>query len=272
MILALCDAHTSNLNISGEVITVNPHGHIPARLYGSIPFTQSLLVAYSILLCLWSICCLRYFRQLMSIHALITLTLACFLADTLLRFKTLTAYNLNGVLPPISTLSLLITTLSHTMARGLLLVLSMGAGVTCPSLGCATCRATCRVLLVCLLNFLVTLWDTFASTFAPASPAAIHAIPAGISNSVLYAWAFTALLNTLSELEEKNQTSKLQLFLRLRNVFCGGVLMAAAYTVLFSVFMTRTSEEMGKIQWLCEDGVWALFFFLILCFIAVRKR
>ena len=48
--------------------------------------------------------------------------------------------------------------------------------------------------------------------------------------------------------------------------------MAAAYTVLFSVFMTRASEEMGKIQWLCEDGVWALFFYLILCFIAVRKR
>ncbi|KAK8833163.1 hypothetical protein WA577_002777 [Blastocystis sp. JDR] len=264
MILAMCDAHTSNLNISGEVITINPHGHISARLYGSIPFTQCLLVAYSLLLLLWSLCCLRYFHQLMSVHALITLVLVSFSADTLLHLLALTAYNRTGLPAPVATLSLLTTTLTHTLARGLLLTLAMGAGVTRASLG----PATCRVLLACLLDLFVTLWDAFASAFAPARSAAIHTIPAGIANAALYGWAFAALFRTLRELEEKKQTSKLQLFLRLRNVLCGGVLVAAAYTAAFGVATVRGAEGLWRIQWFCEDGVWALFFFLTLCCIA----
>ena len=267
MILAMCDAHTSNLNIAGEVITINPHGHISARLYGSIPFTQCLLVAYSLLLLLWSLFCLRYFHQLMSVHALITLVLVSFSADTLLHLLALTAYNRTGLPAPVATLSLLTTPLTHTLARGLLLTLAMGAGVTRASLG----PATCRVLLACLLDLFVTLWDAFASAFAPARSAAIHTIPAGVANAALYGWAFAALFRTLRELEEKKQTSKLQLFLRLRNVLCGGVLVAAAYTAAFGVATVRGAEGLWRIQWFCEDGVWALFFFLTLCCIAVRE-
>ena len=143
----------------------------------------------------------------------------------------------------------------------------MGAGVTRASLG----PATCRVLLACLLDFFITLWDAFASAFAPAGSAAIHTIPAGIANAALYGWAFAALFRTLRELEEKKQTSKRQLFLRLRNVLCGGVLVAAAYTAAFGVATARGAEGLWRIQWFCEDGVWALFFFLTLCCIAVRE-
>lgn len=153
----------------------------------------------------------------MSVHALITLVLASFSADTLLHLLALTAYNRTGLPAPVATLSLFTTPLTHTLARGLLLTLAMGAGVTRASLG----PATCRVLLACLLDLFVTLWDAFASAFAPARSAAIHTIPAGIANAALYGWAFAALFHTLRELEEKKQTSKLQLFLRLRMCFAG---------------------------------------------------
>ncbi|KAM7453215.1 hypothetical protein BLSTO_06042, partial [Blastocystis sp. subtype 1] len=118
------------------------------------------------------------------------------------------------------------------------------------------------------LDLFVTLWDALASAFAPARSAAIHTIPAGVANAALYGWAFAALFRTLRELEEKKQTSKLQLFLRLRNVLCGGVLVAAAYTAAFGVATVRGAEGLWRIQWFCEDGVWALFFFLTLCCIA----
>ena len=82
MILAMCDPATANFNITGETIVMNPYGHIPARLYGILPFVRILLAAYSILAVIWMIRCYRYSKELMSVHFVISIVLVVFLIDT----------------------------------------------------------------------------------------------------------------------------------------------------------------------------------------------
>lgn len=68
IILALCDPTTTNLEISGESLVVNPYGHIPASLYRSIPFYAFLLFFYSGLFVVWLLRCMKYSDELMNIH------------------------------------------------------------------------------------------------------------------------------------------------------------------------------------------------------------
>ena len=68
IILALCDPTTTNLQISGESLVVNPYGHIPASLYRSIPFYAFLLFFYSGLFVVWLLRCMKYSDELMNIH------------------------------------------------------------------------------------------------------------------------------------------------------------------------------------------------------------
>ena len=68
IILALCDPTTTNLQISGESLVVNPYGHIPASLYRSIPFYAFLLFFYSGLFVVWLLRCVKYSDELMNIH------------------------------------------------------------------------------------------------------------------------------------------------------------------------------------------------------------
>ena len=50
IVVGLCDPDTQNVMVSGTVTAMNPYGHIPARMYGIMPFTKFILIAYTILM------------------------------------------------------------------------------------------------------------------------------------------------------------------------------------------------------------------------------
>ena len=137
LVLALCDPTTTNLRITGESLVVNPYGHVPASLYGSIPFHIFLLLLYSVLFVVWLLRCMKYSDELMSIHYFIFViifvtlhikgSLIAFLLDTsfiLVNFNFLNNYGY--VIPVVNFLSCLVDTLTRTIARVLMIVLCLG--------------------------------------------------------------------------------------------------------------------------------------------------
>ena len=127
MVLAMCDVASSNFNITGESIVMNPYGHLPGRLYGMLPFTRILLMFYLVVCAFWLVKCIRYKDELMSVHYMISVVLGLFFIDTAIKLVELNSYNSIGVHPPILTIvSILIGALTRTVARALAMIVTMG--------------------------------------------------------------------------------------------------------------------------------------------------
>ena len=216
MVVGLCDPDTQNIVLRGTTTVMNPYGHIPARMYGIIPFTKCIMVAYPILMIFWVVRCCWYRNELMSVHIMITVVLAIFLFDVILRLASLLYYNSEGEYNKFLTMtSLVITSATHAVARCLTVMVAMGLGVSKASLS----GSFFKIVLMGVVYFFFSLWDAVATTFNTDSKMNLfRIIPASILDSLIYFWILQSLLDTIQELEDKKQTGKLDVFLSLRNM------------------------------------------------------
>lgn len=278
MILAMCDPSTANFNITGDTMVMNPYGHIPARLYGTLPFTRVLLNIYVILVIIWLFRCIRYANQLMSVHYVISIVLVAFLIDVIVKWKNLNAYNSTGTyVTSITVISLFVSAVTRAVARCLTLIIAMGfrslsrltarLGVSRASLG----KTNIRVVLMGVVYFVFSFWDAVSSTFATSSDVKLwRIIPTSLIDSVFYFWILQSLLDTINNLEDQKQTSKLEVFLKLRNVIVVVVVLSTIYNIGFSYLVaTKLLESQWKYQWFFNDGIWSLFYCLIIVVIMV---
>lgn len=263
MILAMCDPTTANFNITGNTMVMNPYGHIPARLYGTLPFTRVLLNVYVILVIVWAFRCIRFSNQLMSVHYVISIVLVTFLVDVVVKWRNLNAYNSTGTyVTSITVISLFVSAVTRAIARCLTLMIAMGLGISRASLG----KTSIRVVLMGVIYFVFSFWDAVSSTFATSSDLKLwRIIPTSLVDSVFYFWILQSLLDTINSLEDQKQTSKLNVFLKLRNIIVAVVVLSTIYNIGFSYMVaTKLIESQWKYQWFFNDGIWSLFYCLII--------
>lgn len=126
-VVAMCDPSTTNLNLTGDITVMNPYGHLPARLYGMLPFTRLLLFGYSILTLFWIYRCVRYYKEMMSVHYIISAVVGVLWIDTFVKMMNLNVYNERGYyMTMISMMSIFISTGTRAIARCLTLLVAMG--------------------------------------------------------------------------------------------------------------------------------------------------
>lgn len=125
-----------------------------------------------------------------------------------------------------------------------------------------------------IVYFGFSLWDSISTTFATSSEVNMwRIIPASLVDSVIYFWILQSLLDTIQELEDKKQTSKLEVFLSLRNMIIIVVIVSTIYNIAFSYLIVKKAlENYWRWQWFFNDGVWSVFYFLIICSIMVGDR
>ena len=162
IVVGLCDPDTQNVMVSGTVTAMNPYGHIPARMYGIMPFTKFILIAYTILTLVWIVRCCAYRKELMSVHVMITVVLVTFLVDVIMKLMMLTSYNTNGEYPmKLTIISLCITAATHSVARCLTVMVAKGLGVSKASLA----GSFWKIIAMGIVYFGFSLWDSIATTF-----------------------------------------------------------------------------------------------------------
>lgn len=270
MVVGMCDPDTQNILLNGKTTVMNPYGHVPARMYGIIPFTKMIIVAYTILMIFWIVRCCWYRNELMSVHIMITVVLAIFLFDVILRLASLTYYNSEGEYNKMLTMISLVTTSStHAVARCLTVMVAMGLGVSKASLA----GSLFKIIIMGIVYFGFSLWDSMATTFGTNTQMNLYRIiPASILDSLIYFWILQSLLDTIQELEDKKQTGKLDVFLSLRNMIIVAVIVSTAYNIAFSyLIMNDMIESLWKYQWFFNDGVWTAFYFVVIVVIMVRQ-
>ena len=57
--------------MEGKMIVENPYGQLPAPQYGSLPFFTFMCFAYIVALIIWSMLCISYSKEVMSVQVII---------------------------------------------------------------------------------------------------------------------------------------------------------------------------------------------------------
>ena len=275
-----CDPTSHNIRISGNTTVMTSFGQLPGRSYGLLPFLKLLLLGYSVLLVSWISRCFFYRKELMSVHVIIFFLILFLLFDTLLRIVNLTAYNINGVYTPfISFFSVLFSTATSTLSRCLAIVLMLGyltercvigrLGVTRASLG----SETWHVFIMGLIFFGVMLWDNYCRTFSGSIELSLtRGIVVSLVDGYIYYYIMKALLHTIAELESMKQTSKLELFKKLRKLYFALIIISVLYSIFFGllIFM-NVVDRIWKWSWFFNSGIWSVINICLLCIVMVRK-
>lgn len=272
IVIGACSPETRNLQIKGDSQSVNYFGHIPARMYGMIGFSKVFVGVYVGLCIVWLSRVFMYLKELMSIHVLITVVLLVFTFSSILTLFNLTLLNYEGTYQPlILALNHLVSSLSRTLLRCLLLLISKGLGISIASLG----SSFWGVLFLCIAYFLNSIAYEFTNSqitviYEGDMHNNIFMIPAIVLDVILYIWIVKSLFSTIDDLREKNQTSKLEVFITLRHVLIFLVLGTTLYNILFSYLVSeQIIESIWKVQWLLTDGVWTVLYTLIIVIIMV---
>ena len=67
---------TVGTTLEGKMAAENPHGHLPATQYKSLPFYSWMSFLYVITLIVWGMLCIQYSKEIMSVHLMILVLLS----------------------------------------------------------------------------------------------------------------------------------------------------------------------------------------------------
>ncbi|KAK8826059.1 hypothetical protein WA556_003788 [Blastocystis sp. ATCC 50177/Nand II] len=269
-----CDYRIGTVHFEGSYETINPFGQLPAPLYGSLPFTGVLLVGYIVLLAVWLVLCAKYAQEIMSVHIIILVVLACFVVDMLVKLIYLFFFNAFGT-PTflLAIASIVVDCSTRTLTRVLTLFVCMGLGVTKANLDDSL--ITVKFLLFGIAYYLITFADSYLAIY-PTTNKVVEGVRFVLTSSIdaiVYFWIFISLMDTMDALREQKQEMKLAIYTKLRNLFIISVLVATVTLVGFSyVVLNDLAGKVWKYQWFINDGIWGLFYFFLFVSIMIMWR
>ena len=282
VVVAFCNPATKNAVLAGQTAALNPHGHLPAGVFGLLDFMRALTAVYTVLMLVWTAKCCQYRRELMSIHVLISAALLLLALDALAHWAALAAYNAEGAAARVGTaLTVLLDALTSALLRCLVLVIAVGCVPPrrlTRSLGMS--RATmgplfCRVVLLTVLCFAVTLWYGAFPFLFPGSASVWSQLPSTAVDTLVYYLFLSWLGDTMDELERRSQTSKLGVFRTLRNASFVAIAALVAYSAAYGYLAAHDMlRALWKVEWLLNEGADSVFclFVVMLIMVGVGAR
>jgi hypothetical protein len=257
----------ANAKVKGSVIVKNAYGFLPGNEYHKLPFYGYLSLGYVFLALTWFALSLRYWREIFHIQNCITGVIFLGLVESFLWWIFFNDWNANGSRSQMKfVLALLATVVKSIFSYMLVLVASLGWGVTRPYLDQKTIMKIKGVsLLYIVLDFIRETVLSFRHSHSLSLIFVLLCLlPVSLLNGGIFYWIFTALSGLIETLKERRQSEKLVLFTRLWRLLVAAM-GVASLTLLWQIFdLSRSISIRWHYQWLFADGVSHGLFFVVL--------
>ena len=272
--IAVCGGSVRFVTLSGSLIMLNPYGYLPGETYPYLHFFFVAVCAYGFLLCLWT--ALLYWHWSASIplqKCYIPALLFICAAEECLTYLSWNYLNDQGSTSfPLIISCLVVNSMRNTLARVLMLAVSMGYGITIPQLRRKAWMITLAV--VYFLANLVYIAAGIAQHFNQIESRYLMLVtlPISLLSTVFYFWTFIALTSTMHKLKVEQQSYKLAIFTRLTLIFA----VAIQCTVLvFAVEcyyrFAQEKTDYWEIVWRFE-AAWHVVFFVTIAGVILLWR
>eukprot|EP00922_Rhytidocystis_sp_ex-Travisia-forbesii_P014863 GHVS01022223.1.p1 GENE.GHVS01022223.1~~GHVS01022223.1.p1 ORF type:complete len:546 (+),score=44.21 GHVS01022223.1:87-1724(+) len=256
--------------LEGRVVVRNSYGYLPGIHFPKMQFYFYMSLAYMVVLGLWTGLLFWNCKNAIHFHFCIEGVIVMGLLECVMQFAYYADSNSSGSSNSVLlVMSILTAVLKNIFSYMLVLVASLGWGVTKPTLERPVIfKIQAVVLLYIVLDSIRQVTDEFI--YSPQLPVAHFLlvvcciIPISILNGIVFYWIFSSLTDLLEVLEEQKQFEKLQIFKRLLAVLVAALIL---FTMALFVQIYALASDVAtrwQVHWWLSDGVPHLLFMLVL--------
>jgi len=262
----------SDFQLEIQVEIKNRRGYLSATEWPLLPFFGVMSLVYLIYAIGWFAASCWNWRELLRIQFWIGAVVALGMLEKALFYSEYQNVNSTGEESNgLVVFAELISCLKRTLARILVIIVSMGFGIVKPRLGSALPKILACGLLFFILASIEGCFRAFSPKAAPSRQQMIAAIPLVVMDSVLCWWVFTALVQTTRTLRIRKNVVKLSLYRHFTNT----LIFAVVASIIYMAWSIKSHSFANCTDWAevwLDDGFWPFLFSLILLVIMILWR
>ncbi|XP_074598604.1 transmembrane protein 87A [Brevipalpus obovatus] len=249
------------------------HGYLSADEEPLLPFYGFMSMVYFLYAVGWLVASAMQWRDLLRIQFWIGGVIFLGMLENAVFYAEFQSINSSGVSVKGALLAAeLISCLKRTLARMLVIIVSLGFGIVKPRLGPMLHRVVCVGGLFFSLSALEAVLRVYKSKIDPNNQTLMAGIPLAVMDSVICWWIFSSLVQTMRTLRLRRNLVKLHSY----RMFTNTLITAVFVSVIFMIWvihyhkLTRCITDWRQI-WL-DNAFWDVLFSAVLLVIMVLWR
>jgi len=254
-------------SLTGKVSVFSSYGYLPGNDIFKVPLYGIISVIYSLVLTMWFILCIRHWGQVIHIHHCLSAVVVLGFLESFMWYTFYSHWNSTGTRNMfLMFLSISLTVLKNILSYMLVLVASLGWGLTRPSLDVAT---STKIQVIVFFYFILDFIRQSAMQFRISHGLSVTIVitcivPISLLNSIIFLWIFNSLTTITERLAETNQHEKLRIF----TLFWTSLvitLIVGSMVLFVEVLMTsRDITRQWRVQWLFIDCIPHMLYLAVL--------
>ncbi|GLU14222.1 hypothetical protein SLE2022_308050 [Rubroshorea leprosula] len=264
-----CDLNLKDLIVEGKTIWKNPTGYLPGRMAPLMNFYGLMSLAFVILGIFWFSQYARFWREVFPLQNCITVVITLSMFEMALWYFEYAKFNETGIRPTgITIWAVTFGTVKRTVARIIILMVSMGYGVVRPTLGGLTSKVVMLGVTFFSASEVVELVENVGAVSDLSGKARLFLVlPVGILDAFFILWIFTSLSATLNKLQARRMLVKLDIYRKFTNALAVAVIVSVGWICYELYFKSKdVYNEHWQNAWIIP-AFWQVLSFSLLCII-----
>ncbi|KAF9615050.1 hypothetical protein IFM89_021621 [Coptis chinensis] len=265
-----CNLELKELTVEGKTIWKNPNGYLPGRMAPLMNFYGFMSIAYLVLGIFWFSQNARFWREVLQLQNCITLVITLGMLEMSLWYFEYVEFNKTGVRPTgITIWAVTFGTVKKTVARIIILIVSMGYGVVRPTLGGLTSKVIMLGGTFLLASEVLELVENVGTVNDLSGKARLFLVlPVAIMDAFFILWIFTSLSTTLNKLQARRIMAKLEIYRKFTNALAVAVIVSVAW-ICYELYFKANDvyNERWQSAWIIP-AFWQVVSFSLLCVIS----
>lgn len=262
---------TASVHVS--MLSDGTAGYLSITDWPLLPFYSVMCAVYVVLGLLWLVACSLHWREILRLQFWIGGVI--FLGMVEKAMFTAEYQNIHNSGKTTQSLILaaeIISCAKRSIARILVIIVSMGYGIVKPRLGPTLHRVVMVGALYFLLAAVESVFRVIHPKNDPANKALLAAVPLAVIDASICWWVFSALVATTRQLRLRRNLVKLSVYKHFANTLVFSILASIIF-MLWSIKYHKVVECLTQWRdlWV-DDAFWHLLFSVILCVIMVLWR
>ncbi|KAI1295467.1 Transmembrane protein 87A [Halotydeus destructor] len=263
----------SIFDASVEIEMKGDRGYLSAAEWPLLPFYASMCIIYVVYALIWMINSAMQWRELLRIQFWVGGVIFLGMIEKAVFYAEHQSVNSTGKTSRETVLfAELLSCLKRTVARMLVIIVSLGFGIVKPRLGPMLHRVVCLGGLYFVLGSLEALLRIYKPKNDPTNQTLLAGVPLAILDSVICWWVFSSLVQTTRTLRLRRNLVKLNLYRQFTNT----LICAVIGSVVFMIWQIHTHKLTSclsdwKELWM-DEAYWHVLFSIILFVIMILWR
>lgn len=264
-----CDPKLKEVVLEGKTIWKNPTGYLPGRMAPLMNFYGIMSLAFVILGIFWFSQNARFWREVLPLQNCVTLVITLGMFEMAFWYFDYAQFNKTGVRPTAITIwAVTFGTVKRTVARLIILMVSMGYGVVRPTLGGLTSKVVMLGVTFFMASEVLELVENVGAVSDLSGKARLFLVlPVAILDAFFILWIFTSLSATLTKLQVKRMMAKLDIYRKFTNALAVAVIVSVGW-ICYELYFKSSDvyNEQWQNAWIIP-AFWQVLSFSLLCVI-----